>query len=253
MTSRMMEPQLDSRSMLSVVIPVYNEIDTIDKLLSRVVSAPHVRQAIVVDDGSSDGTAQRLARWSRENALVEAVFHQDNRGKGAAIRTALPRVRGEFVLIQDADLEYSPADYPRLLEPIVSGGAVVVYGSRYIRRSRFTYRGRAAYDIGVGMLNTVVRYLYGQRLSDQATCYKVFPTSLLRALQLDSERFEFCAEVTAKVCRLGIQIKEVPISYQPRGYHEGKKIRLTDGIHAIRTLWRHRNWTGTWNLDPAHR
>ncbi len=145
-------------------------------------------------------------------------------------------------------MEYDPEDYPRLIEPLVSGQAEVVYGSRYLRvdgQSRRPRRSWRLFRWGVSALNVCVRLLYGARLSDEATCYKAFPTSLLRAMDLQCERFEFCPEVTAKTCRMGLRIHEVPIHYDARTVQAGKKIRLADGLEALRTLWRWRNWRPT--------
>jgi len=162
-------------------------------------------------------------------------------GKGRAIRTALAAAKGQFTIIQDADLEYWPEDYPRLLEPLLAGEAVVVYGSRYLRES-VTKRRFTVFRFGVSLLNVAVRVLYGVRLTDEATCYKVFPTEVLRAMDLECERIEFCPEVTAKACRMGLRIAEVPVRYNARTKKEGKKIRWRDGLTAIWTLWKWRNW-----------
>ncbi|MEZ6114143.1 MAG: glycosyltransferase family 2 protein [Pirellulaceae bacterium] len=157
-------------------------------------------------------------------------------------RTGLTRATGRFVMIQDADLEYNPADYTVVLEPLLRGDAQVVYGSRYMGQRWNCRQNLRLFRHGVSLLNLAVRILYGQRLTDEATCYKAMPTDLLRSLDLQCERFEFCPEVTAKLCRLGIKIHEVPISYRPRGHAAGKKLRWRDGIEALRVLWRYRNW-----------
>jgi dolichol-phosphate mannosyltransferase len=193
---------------LTVIIPVYNEEATIDELLRRVFAAPYDKQVIVVDDGSTDGTATMLEKWKGYPQLE--VLRQDrNRGKGAAIRSGLGRARGRFTCIQDADLEYNPHDYPRMLEPLIDGKAIVVYGSRYLSssgRGRFTWN---PFRFGVAVINFCVRVLYGAQLTDEATCYKALPTAVLRGMDLRCERFEFCPEVTAKACRLGLAIHEV--------------------------------------------
>ncbi|MCR4412686.1 MAG: glycosyltransferase, partial [Thermoguttaceae bacterium] len=220
------------------MIPAYNEAPTLDALLRRVVEAPYAKQVIVVDDGSTDGTAEILKAWA-ERSGVEILIHPRNRGKGAAIRTALQAARGRFTLVQDADLEYDPADYPRLVEPLLAGQADAVYGSRRLggQSRRWSVLG-----LGVSLLNVCVRLLYGVRITDEATCYKAFPTATLRAMDLRCERFEFCPEVTAKSCRMGLKIIEVPIRYHARTTREGKKLRWHDGIEALRTLWRWRRW-----------
>jgi dolichol-phosphate mannosyltransferase len=224
---------------LSVIIPAYNESATIVLLLEAVGAAAYPKQVIVVDDGSTDGTGSRVESWHPPPGLdIELVRHAVNRGKGAAIRTGLARARGRVILIQDADLEYDPADYPALVEPILTGRAEVVYGSRYLvgGAGRPWTLNRAC----VALLNLMVWVLFGRRVTDEATCYKAFDAPLLRRLDLRCERFEFCPEVTAKVFRLGIPIVEVPIRYDPRTRHEGKKIRWWDGVEAIATLLRWR-------------
>jgi hypothetical protein len=226
---------------LTVLIPVYNERDTIDELLHRVVAAPYQKQIVVIDDGSKDGTGEVLERW--ENCPgVEVVRHEVNRGKGAAIRTGLERARGRFTIVQDADLEYDPQEYSVLLEPLLQGRAQVVYGSRYLRPGQKALQGSWLFRRGVALLNWCVRLLYGVKLTDEATCYKVFPTWALKAMDLRCQRFEFCPEVTAKTCRLGLSILEVPITYAPRTNEQGKKIRWTDGLQALAVLWKWRRW-----------
>jgi dolichol-phosphate mannosyltransferase len=239
-----------TRPLLTVIVPAYNEEGTIDDLLRCVVAAPYDKQIVVVDDGSTDATAEIGACWAKEDSRCELVRQHGNRGKGAAIRAGLAQARGQYTIIQDADLEYDPADYPRLLEPLLAGTADIVYGSRYLApciegKQPLTFRW------GVSALNLAVRALYGARLTDEATCYKVFPTALLRAMDLRCERFEFCPEVTAKACRMGLKILEVPITYRPRSIAEGKKIRWRDGWEALRTLWRWRRWSAGGTLPDA--
>jgi len=230
--------------MITVIIPAYNEQATIGELLRRVTQAPYDKQIIVVDDASTDATPDVLAAWD-----CQVVRHQTNRGKGAAIRTGLAHAIGEFTIIQDADLEYDPQDYPKLIEPLLLG-ADSVYGSRYLERNHTgAWKNRA----GVSVLNLAVRLLYGARLTDEATCYKAFPTAVLRAMDLKCERFEFCPEVTAKALRMGLRIMEVPIHYRARSHSEGKKIRCRDGVEALRTLWRWRKWTPrSQHVAPPH-
>jgi dolichol-phosphate mannosyltransferase len=226
------------QSLLTVIVPVYNERPIIDRVLQRLLAAPYPdKEIIVVDDGSTDGTAAVLERWTG-HANILVLRHSCNRGKGAAVRTALAHASGAITIIQDADLEYDPADWPRLIEPIRRGEAVVVYGSRYLRPSRFLPWSR--FRLAVSLFNWLVYLLYGRWLSDEATCYKAMPTALFRALDLRAQRFELCAEITAKVCRLGLPILEVPISYQPRTIAEGKKIGWRDAWSTFWTLlqWR---------------
>jgi len=219
------------------LVPVYNEHATLESLLRRVLAVPVDKEVIVVDDGSRDGTRDVLADLAGR-LPIRALYHERNRGKGAAIRTALAEAKGEIVIIQDADLEYDPEDYPRLVEPIVRGETNVVYGSRYLSHENplpFTH-----FKVAVLLLNGMANLLYGTRLTDEATCYKVFRGPLIRSLPLRCERFEFCPEVTARVAKRGERILEVPIHYHYRTRAQGKKIGWRDGFEAIWTLLRYR-------------
>lgn len=230
----------DRTTTLTVIVPVYNEAATVRAAVDAARDQACVAEVIVVDDGSTDGTSTALADGCRDDR-VRVVAHAVNRGKGAAIRTGLELACGRFTVIQDADLEYDPAEYPKLLEPLLAGRADVVYGSRYLRGTPSGERFRA-FRYGVAGLNMAVRAWYGVRLTDEATCYKLFPTEVLRAMDLQCERFEFCPEVTAKACRMGLRIVEVPITYRSRARSEGKKLRWQDGWQALRCLWRWRRW-----------
>jgi len=217
---------------VSVIVPVYNEVDHLEELLQAVLASPVKKQVVIVDDGSTDGTRDQLLAFpQREDVTI--VFHEKNCGKGASIRTALGYARGEYVLIQDSDLEYDPKDYPALLRPLQLGKANVVYGVRPDRPER-----GLRFFLGAKLLTHLTNLLYGTRIHDEATCYKVFRRSSLAQLRLECRRFEFCPEVTSKLCRVGEKIEEVPISYHPRSAEEGKKIRLSDGWSAIWTLIR---------------
>lgn len=227
--------------LLTVIVPVYNEAQTIKEILRRVLAAPYAKEVVVVDDGSSDGTVEILEAWEG-HPHVGLLQHSKNRGKGAAIRTGLEHARGRFVIIQDGDLEYDPQDYPLLIEPLLSGEARVVYGSRYLRRAEGPRQPWRLFRLGVSVLNVCVRLLYRTRVTDEATCYKAFPVDVLRGMDLQCERFEFCPEVTAKACRMGLKILEVPISYNARNVGAGKKIRWTDGVEALAELWKWRKW-----------
>jgi glycosyltransferase involved in cell wall biosynthesis len=223
-----------------VIVPVFNEEQTIDAVLERLTVLPYPypeQQVVVVDDGSSDDTPGRLARWSGQPGL-EILRHPVNRGKGAAIRTGLACATGLVTVIQDADLEYDPEDLPALVEPILRGEADAVYGSRYLRRENHLPWTR--FRLAVHLMNGLVRVLYGVRLSDVNTCYKACRTDLYASLDLQCERFEFCAETTAKLCRLGVPIRELPIRYHPRTQAEGKKIGWRDAWQFALTLlaWR---------------
>lgn len=224
---------------LTVIIPVHNEESTIDEVIDRVraVDLGDVeREIVVVDDASTDGTAMRLDAHAGESD-VTLLRHETNRGKGMAIRTGLERATGDMVIIQDADLEYDPGDYPRLMEPVIGGRADVVYGSRF----RGTVRGMALPNLVANkLLAWAASLLFWRRITDEATCYKLFRTDVLRSFDLSCERFEFCPEVTAKTLRRGYRLVEVPIEYAGRSRKAGKKIRTADGFEAIWTLVRFR-------------
>jgi len=226
---------------LSVIIPVYNEKATIERILQVVRDVDIDKEIIVVDDGSNDGTSDFLGSLSMDG--IKKCFHGENRGKGAAIRTGLEVVTGDIVIIQDGDLEYNPQEYHRLVQPIVDGKAQVVYGSRFMglpRGRKVRYHFYYPFSLGVKLLNILTWLLYGAKITDEATCYKVFKTEVIRNMKLRCERFEFCPEVTAKLCKMGYRIHEVPISYMGRTFLEGKKIGWKDGIEAIYTLIRYR-------------
>ena len=226
--------------MLTALVPAFNETATIQELLRRVLSVDCVSAVVVVDDGSTDGTPELVAGIAAGEPRLQLVRQAANRGKGAAIRRGLQEVETPYVVVQDADLEYDPAALPALLEAAVEAQYGVCFGSRYLRAD--PSQPRRMMDTAVRGLNATVRMLYGVRLSDEATCLKLLPTDLLRALNLKCERFEFCPEVVAKLCRAGIGIVERPITYRPRSVAEGKKLRLHDGREALATLWRYRRW-----------
>jgi len=211
---------------LSVIIPVYNEVNTIAKIIERVKEVPVEKEIIVVDDGSTDGTREKIDSISG----IKVLKHEGNCGKGAAIRTGLTIASGELTITQDADLEYDPNDYLELIKPIEEGVADVVYGSRNLGNNK---SGMKAYKWGGVFLSHLANLLYGLRITDEATCYKLFETDILKGLSLKCQRFEFCPEVTAKLEKRKYRIKEVPISYNPRFFAEGKKIKWTDGVLAI--------------------
>lgn len=221
---------------VSVIVPVYNEVAHVDELLQAIHHSPVKKEIIIVDDGSTDGTREKLKAMPLADINdVTVVFHEKNCGKGAAIRTGLQYARGEYVLIQDSDLEYDPQDYPALLRPLEQHQANVVYGVRPDRPER-----GLRFFLGAKLLTHLTNLLYGAGIHDEATCYKVFRRSLIAQIDLECRRFEFCPEVTAKLCRMGEKIAEVPIAYSPRSAGEGKKIRHADGWLAIWTLLRHR-------------
>lgn len=226
---------------LSVLIPVYNERATVDELLAAVLDATLPDgvdlDVVVVDDGSSDGSGEHLAEVIPAMERVRLFRHQENRGKGAAIRTALGEARGEIAVIQDADLEYSPNDYPRLLGPILDNRADVVYGSRFLAsETRKLFYWHAVGNKLLTMLSNIVSNL---NLTDMETCYKTFRTGLLDGVPLRSRSFTLDPELTIKFAQLGARIYEVPISYHGRTYAEGKKIGAVDGLKAIGAILRY--------------
>ncbi|MBD2755580.1 glycosyltransferase family 2 protein [Spirosoma validum] len=223
--------------LLSVLIPAYNEIKSIDTLLEKVQAVPLTKEIIIVDDGSTDGTREKLATY-QSVPNIKVYYHEHNQGKGAAIRTAIQHMTGDIAIVQDADLEYEPQDYLALVQPIVEGKEKVVYGSRFLKsENRHSYM---SFYIGGQVVTLLTNILYNQRLTDEPTCYKVFDTNFLRSIPLECTRFEFCPEVTAKVAKQGIRIKELPISYYPRSISEGKKISWFDGMEAIWVLFKYR-------------
>ena len=232
---------------LSVIVPAYNEEGTIREIIDRVSDTPFEKEIIVVDDGSTDGTREILkeleGRTTGETPIL-LIFHERNRGKGAAIRSALAKVTGDVVIIQDADLEYDPKEFARLIEPILKGETQVVYGSRNLKRDEKGKHGNPMSSLsfywGGVFLSKLTNLLYGTGITDESTGYKVFKTEVIKNLDLKSEGFEFCPEVTAKLCRKGCKIKEVSISYHPRGFDEGKKICWLDGLVAVFNLLKYR-------------
>jgi glycosyltransferase involved in cell wall biosynthesis len=222
---------------LSVIVPVFNERNTVAEVVRRMrtVDLPVDREIVIVDDGSSDGTSHVLSQLG--DSTVRVIKHSENRGKGAAIRTALEHVSGDLVLIQDADLEYDPEDWPRLLAPAMKSRATVVYGSRFTGERRNML---FLHWIGNRFLSLITNVLYNSTLSDMETCYKLFDRSVLDGITLRAERFDFEPEVTAKILRQGIRIYEVPVSYTGRELFEGKKITWRDGFAALKTLIKYR-------------
>ena len=230
---------LNGATKLSVVIPVMNEADLVEKVLERVRRLPEPKEIIIVDDGSTDGTTEILRRQQGIPGTT-VLFHPVNRGKGASIRTGLAAVTGDVVVIQDADLEYDPNEIPKIIEPIARGEVRVAYGSRFMGRME-----------GMQPLNLIAnwifiyltRLLYGARLTDEATAYKAFSANLICRMPLKCEGFEFCSEVTGMALRLGEKIAETPITYHSRSYAEGKKIGWRDFMPKIRELilWRFRS------------
>ena len=232
--------------LLSVIIPAYNEARTIELLLQKLAEVAWPSggdvQIIVVDDGSLDATAKCVNRFSENHpdCHLKLLSHEKNLGKGMAIRTALPYVEGRYVVIQDGDEEYDPRDLAMMLAKMMEDNLKVLYGSRYLGGGS---RERSLYPVfyyGVRMLSAFANLLYGQHITDEATCYKMFRADVLCPLPLKCRGFEFCPEVTALVSRRGIKIDEVPISYVPRSISAGKKIRVVDGLYAFWVLLKYR-------------
>lgn len=234
---------------LSIIIPAYNEEKTIAELLQRVLDADLGesidRELIVVNDCSTDSTGRIVQSFiaAHPQAPITYLVHDRNQGKGMAVRTGIQAVTGDYVVMQDANLELDPNDFARMLPHLLSGQYRVVYGSRFLaEENSHTY---FSYQLGGKFLSVMTNLLYDQRITDEPTCYKMFDAGLLKSIPLDCKGFEFCPEVTAKVSRLGYKIKEVPIRYYPRSIEEGKKLRLRDGLKAIGTLLKYRFWKKT--------
>jgi len=223
--------------LLSVIVPVYNERVTVAEVIRRIraVDVPVDVEVIVVDDGSSDGTDKVLSALG--DSTVRILTHEVNQGKGAAIRSGLGTARGDLVLVQDADLEYDPEDWPSLLDPILRGKAQVVYGSRFTGQRKNMM---PLHWMGNRFLSLVTNILYSSTMSDMETCYKLFDRRVLEGITIQSDKFDFEPEITAKVLRRGYRIYEVPISYAGREMSEGKKITWRDGISALRALIKYR-------------
>ena len=227
---------------LSVIIPVYNEFRTIEKIILKVKSLNLDLQIVVVDDCSNDGTKEVLIEKCSDY-IDDLIFHEKNLGKGAAIKSAKNKVRGDFVIIQDADLEYDPNDYIRMLKIMTEQNLKVLYGSRVLNKSIFQNLqnfSHAIRIIGNVFLTKFSNFLNNQNLTDAHTCYKMFESNLFKKIDLNENGFNFCPEITTKISKINVEIKETEINYQGRSYKEGKKIKSIDGLYAILTILKYK-------------
>jgi glycosyltransferase involved in cell wall biosynthesis len=222
---------------LSVIIPVYNEVESIQEIIKRVKKTGLAWEILIIDDFSLDGTRDILKKMDGKER-IRVLFHEENHGKGAAVRTGLAAAKGDVLLIQDADLEYDPRDYPTLLKPLEEGIADVVYGSRFLGGPRRVVM--FWHMIANKLLTLITNLLYNTILSDMETGYKVFRKQVIEGMPLRAKRFDFEPEFTAKVLKRNYRIFEVPITFNPRDYSQGKKIKLKDAFEAVWTLFRYR-------------
>lgn len=223
-----------SEKVLSVVIPCYNERESILEILKKVKAAPVERmEIIVVDDKSTDGTTE-IVRKEVEPIVDKVIYHTENTGKGGALRTGFMAATGDVVIIQDADMEYDPNEYPQVVGPIFEGKAEVVYGSRFLNQSAKGYLLNRLANKGLTFLSNLRTH---QKLTDMETCYKAFKREIIQSIDIEEKRFGFEPEITAKISKKGITIQEVPISYYPRSNEEGKKIGWKDGVRALHCIW----------------
>jgi glycosyltransferase involved in cell wall biosynthesis len=216
---------------ITVVIPVYNEKKTLLEIINRVKVVPIDKEIVLVDDFSTDGSRDLLSQLESNGTKV--FYHKENMGKGAALRTGFQHASGDFVIVQDADLEYDPGEFPKLLQPLLEGRADVVYGSRFAgQRHNMT----SLHSLGNRFLTLITNILYRTSITDMETCYKLFPRVTIQSIRIESNRFNFEPEITAKLLKRGLRIMEIPISYAGRSVGEGKKITWRDGFSAVWTL-----------------
>lgn len=229
---------------LSILMPAYNEEDSISKIIEKIDAVDLSRigvskELIIVDDGSKDRTIEMIQELMKKHTYIKFIKHEKNRGKGGAIKTAIKHATGNVLIVQDADLEYDPQDYFKCILPILRGKAKVVYGSRRLDKTNKKHSGFSFYLGGIG-ITWIFNILFFTRLTDEPTCYKTFRSDVIKRIRIRSNRFEWEPEVTAKIVKKGIRIKEVPIHYYPRSTEEGKKIRWKDGIDAVLAMLKYR-------------
>jgi len=229
---------------VSIVIPVYNEKKTIINLLQKVLNIKNIhKQIIIVDDGSTDGSTNLIKKFVNKKKNIKVIFHKKNKGKGAAIKSAVKYISGEIVIIQDADLEYNPKDYYKLLKPFRKKNLKVVYGSRVLNKKRYSLKKKFSTNFRVfanHILTEFSNIINRQKLTDAHTCYKVFDSKLFKSFKLNENDFAFCPEVTTKISKKKIDILEVPISYNGRGYDQGKKIGIKDAFRVFSVIFKYR-------------
>jgi len=218
---------------LSIIIPIYNEVELLPTVLERVRALDIEKELILVDDCSKDGTVEILKEEEKKSNTI-VLYHSVNQGKGSAIRTGLKHFTGDIVIIQDADLEYNPEDIPRVIQPVLEGKCEVAYGSRFLGSIK---RMRLPNFMANKILAGLISLLYGQKITDEATAYKSFSKNAIRSINLKCKRFEFCPEVTSKVLKQGYKIVEIPVSFEARTFEEGKKIGWRDFIIAVKTIF----------------
>lgn len=238
MCGRQYPQTMSNTKKISLLIPVYNEVESLETLLERVESVDFCgleKELVIVDDGSEDGTRDILRRLEDQHPQYRIIYHAQNMGKGAALRTAIDVASGDIMAIQDADLEYDPQDYPPLIKMIVDNQADVVYGSRLSEgKTKEAFAG--LHYLGNKFLTLVTNLLYSTRITDMETCYKAFRSEILKGIKIRSNRFDFEPEITAKVLKKKCRLAEAPISYNGRAFHEGKKITWVDGLWALKAL-----------------
>lgn len=227
---------------LTIIIPCYNENNTIEKIVKKIKAVNLQKELVIVDDKSTDGSREKIKKL-KYNFIKKKIYHKKNLGKGACIKSAIKYINSEFVIIQDADLEYDPRDYQKLLKPLINKEVKVVYGSRVLNKKRYTLKKSFFVNFRVfsnHVLTVMSNIINKQSLTDAHTCYKIFETNIFRKLKVIENDFAFCPEVTTKISNLKLKIKEVPISYKGRGYDQGKKIGIYDAFRVLIVIFKNK-------------